>query len=290
MRSMISRKLFAGLTATGLLAAPLFAVAGPAASGNRPYLGMAAEATAKDGPNGVMVHSVSPDGPAAKAGLKSSDRILTADGKAVKTFEELKNTLAGHKPGDQIALKVMRDGKEQTITVTLADAPKNREGTETPAQQTGMFLGVLTQPLTAELRERLGVTVEKGAVVSQVVPGSPAAKAGLADGDVVTNVGDTAVNSPQELREAIRKAGAGQEVTVKAQRGNKSMDFKVRLQDVASGIAGFPQSVPGLPEGFDDFSGQLPKFFSGMEKVPALEKKLQELENRIRQLEQKPAK
>src|SRR5262249_6443250 len=152
---------------------------------------------------GVTVQSVNPDGPAAKAGLKSSDRILMADGKEVKTFEELKNTLAGHKPGDQIALKVMRDGTEQTVTVTLGDARKNRDGAELPMQQPGMFLGVFTQPLTAELRERLGVTVNKGAVVSHVLPGSPAAKAGIADGDVITNVGDAVVKTPQELREAV---------------------------------------------------------------------------------------
>jgi S1-C subfamily serine protease len=287
---MISRKLFAGLTATGLLAAPLFAVAGPTAPGNRPYLGMAAEAAAKDGPKGVTVHSVNPDSPAAKAGLKSSDRILMADGKEVKSFEELKNTLAGHKPGDQIALKVMRDGKEQTMKVTLGDAPKSRNGAEPTAQQTGMFLGVFAQPLTAQLRERLGVTVDKGAVVSQVVPGSPAAKAGLADEDVIIKVGDSAVNSPQELREAVRKAGAGQEVTVKVQRGAKSMDFKVRLQEDAAGVAGFPRFAPGMPDEFDTFSGELPKFFSGIEKLPAFEKKLQELETRIRELEQKPSK
>ena len=291
MRSMISRKLFAGLTVTGLLAAPMFAVAGPNGTANRPYLGMAAEGVAKDAtPNGVTVHSVNKDGPADKAGLKSSDRIVMAEGKEVKTFEDLKNTLAGHKSGEKVALKVMRDGAEQTVTVTLGDAPKNREGAEPPAQQTGMFLGVFTQPLTAELRQQFGLTVDKGAVVSQVVPGSPAAKAGMADGDVITNVGDTKVTSPQELREAIRKAGAGQEVTVKVQRGTKSMDFKVRLQDVAAGIAGFPQGIPGMPDEFESFSGQLPKFFSGIEKVPALEKKLQELENRIRELEQKPSK
>src|SRR5262245_20908978 len=177
MRSMISRKLFAGLTVTGLLAAPMFAVAGPTETAIRPYLGMAAEALGKDAtPNGVTVHSVNPDGPADKAGLKSSDRIVMADGKEVKTFEDLKNTLAGRKPGEQVALKVMRDSAEQTVTVTLGDAPKNRDSAEPPAQPTGMFLGVFTQSLSAELRERLGVTADKGAVVSHVVPGSPAAK------------------------------------------------------------------------------------------------------------------
>jgi S1-C subfamily serine protease len=291
MRKTNVRKLFAGLALTGLLAAAPLATAAPDKTAGRPYLGLAAEAAAKEAsPNGVTVHSVTPQSPAAKAGLKGSDRIVMADGKEVKTFEDLKNTLAGHKPGDQVALKVMRDGQEQTVTVTLGAAPESRDRAESPARRSGPYLGVFTQALTAELKEHLGLTVDKGAVVSHVLPESPAAKAGLADEDVITHFGDMAVNTPQELREAVRKAGTGQEVTLKVIRGPKTMELKVRLQEAPSGTAGLPGWVPGMPEGFENFSGQFRPFFSGMEKVPALEKKLRELENRVRELEQKATK
>ena len=76
MHSWIQRKLFAGAALAGLAASPLVAAPAPAKASGRPYLGMAAETVAKDAtPNGVTVHSVTPEGPAGKAGLKSSDQI-----------------------------------------------------------------------------------------------------------------------------------------------------------------------------------------------------------------------
>jgi S1-C subfamily serine protease len=288
MRSMIVRKLFAGLALAGLLAAAPLATADPNKAAGRPYLGLAAEAAAKEAaPNGVTVHSVTPESPAAKAGLKGSDRIVAADGKEVKTFDDLKKTLAGHKPGDQVVIKVVRDGQEQTVTVTLGEAPESRDRAEPSARQSGPFLGVFTQAVTAELKEHLGLAADKGALVTRVLPGSPAAKAGLADEDVITQFGDTAVNTPQELREAVRKAATGQDVTVKVVRGPKALEFKVRLQEAPAGTAGLLGWTPVMPEVFENFSGQFRPFFSGTEKVPALEKKLQELENRVRELEQK---
>jgi S1-C subfamily serine protease len=292
MHSMTVRKLFAGLALAGLLAAAPLATAEAA---DRPYLGMVAEAVADEAVSkGVTVHSVTPESPAAKAGLKGSDRIVMADGQEVKTFNDLQKTIAGHKPGEPMTLKVLRDGQEKTVTVTLGEAPQSRDTAKSPARVSGPYLGVFTQALTAELKGHLDVTVDKGTVVTHVIPGSPAAKAGLADKDVITHFGDTAVNTPQELREAVQKAGVGQEVTLKVARGAKTMDLKVRLQEApATGTAGLPGMVPGLPEGFEGFQGfpgQFGSFFSGMEKVQALEKKLQELENRVRELEQKVTK
>jgi S1-C subfamily serine protease len=285
------RRLFAGLALTGLLATVPLATAAPDKTTGRPYLGLVAEAADKDAAsNGVTVHSVAPQGPAAKAGLKGSDRIVMTDGKEVKSFDDLKKVLANHKPGDPVALKVMRDGQEQTITVTLGEAPESQKGAEPQAPPSGPYLGVLMQPLTPELKEQMGLTMDKGVVVTHVVPASPAAKAGLADKDVITHFGDAAVNTPQELREAVRKAGVGHEVILKVIRGQKSMEFTARLQDAPTGTAGLPGWVPGMPEGFEKFNGQFQPFFSGMEKVPALEKKVQELENRVRELEQKVTK
>jgi S1-C subfamily serine protease len=216
-----------------------------------------------------------------------------ADGKEVKTFEDLKKTLAGHKPGDNVAIKVMRDGKEQTITVTLGEAPASNDKAQPSVQQSGPFLGVVTQALTARLKDNLGVTVDKGLVVTQVLPDSPAAKAGLADTDVITHFGETAVSNPQELRDAVRKAGTDKEVSLTVVRGSKTMTLKARLQEAPAGAAGLPGWTPRMPEGFEQYmpegfeNGQFRHFFSGMEKVPALEKKLQELENRVKELEKK---
>jgi S1-C subfamily serine protease len=281
MRSFVYRKLFVGLAAAGLLVSP--ALAGPAPDAKpagRAHLGLAAEAVAKDAPaQGVVVHSVSPDGPAAKAGLKGGDRIVKADGKDVKSFDDLKTLVAGHKPGDKLALKVVRDGKEQGLSVTLGEAPAVAKG--------GVYLGVLSQPLTPELKEHLGVAADKGALVARVLPNSPAAKARLSEEDVITHVGDVAVNSPEQLREAVRKIGAGKEVVLKVVRGAQKLDLKARLEEAPAEVGALPHGFHGMPEGFENIPGDFRPFLFGTPKVTELEKKLQELENRVRELEHK---
>jgi S1-C subfamily serine protease len=289
MRAFVYRKLAASLAMAGLLTAPLLATAATAKPAHRAYLGLAAEAAKADA-QGVLVQSVDPQGPAGKAGLKNSDRIVMVDGKAVKSFEDLKKTLAGHKPGDALVLKVSRDGKEQSITVTLGAAPRPAEAAIPPAGKTGAFLGVHAQALTADLKEHLEVATDKGALVTDVLPESPAARAGLHADDVITHVGDQAIGTPEELRDAIRKSGAGKDVALKVVRGTKKMDVKARLETIPAGTPTFHGLPAGVPEGFGQFSDQFRPFFSGMEKVPALEKKLQELENRVHELEQKAAK
>jgi hypothetical protein len=94
------------------------------------------------------------------------------------------------------------------------------------------------------------------------------------------------VTTAEELRNAVQKAGAGKEITLKVMRGDKGMDVKARLQEM-SAPAGRPNLMPELPEGFQEFSGKLRPFFQDMNKVPALEKKIQELEKRIQELEKK---
>ena len=93
----------------------------------------------------------------------------------------------------------------------------------------------------------------------------------------------------EELRDAIQKASTGQEVTLQVVRGKQEMELKARLQE-APATADVPGWLFERPEGFRQFSGKLLPFFPDMEKVPALEKKVQELENRIRELEQKRTK
>jgi S1-C subfamily serine protease len=235
---------------------------------------------AKDVPaQGVVVHSVSLDGPAAKAGLKGGDKIVKADGKDVKNFDDLKTLVAGHKPGDKLALVVVRDGKEQGLTVTLGEGPSAAKG--------AVYLGVLSQPLTPELKEHLGVAADKGALVARVLPNSPAAKAGLSEEDVITHVGDMAVSNPEQLREAVRKVGAGKEVVLKVVRGAKKMDVKARLEEAPAGVGALPNGLRGMPEGFENIPGEFRPFLFGTPQASELQKKLQELENRVRELEQK---
>lgn len=89
-------------------------------------------------------------------------------------------------------------------------------------------LGVTLEGLTPQLGEYFGA--ERGALVSSVAPDSPAAKAGLRAGDVITAVGDKAVDSPADVAEAVRKADDGSELTVTYTRDKKPSTAKVTLE------------------------------------------------------------
>jgi len=287
MRSLLLRKLFAAVALAGLVAAPVSLVAAESAKeAGRSYLGIGVEAKAKEAnPDGVTLHQVSPEGPAAKAGLKEGDRVMMAGDKKVTMFKDIQDALAGHKPGDKLILKVIREGKEQTITVTLGEQPKQREEAKR-VEKNQAFLGVYSQLLSPELKEQLELKVDKGVLVTQVLPESPAAKAGLAEEDVITHVNNVAVNTPKDLSAAIQKAGAGKEVTMKVMRGKQEMELKAHLQALPAGDR-FQGKGIEMPEGFDQFPNHFRSFFQDEAKTATLEKKVQELQERIRELEQK---
>jgi S1-C subfamily serine protease len=272
----------------GLVFGPALVWADAPARTGRAYLGVATEPNEQG--KGVVVRDVQPESPAGKAGLKDGDRILMAGDQQVKSFDDLRNAIAGHKPGDKVTLKVERDGKEQTIDVTLGNEPRREGRAAEPAERPGPFLGVFTQPLNADIRDNLKLKVDKGALVARVLPGSPAAKAGVQELDVITAANDAPITSPQELRQAVEKAGIGKELTLKVQRGDKAMDVKAQIvEESANAPFGSDRRMPPMPEGFGRFQNRLP-MFPGQERMSTLEKKLQDLENRIDQLEksQKP--
>jgi serine protease Do len=247
----------------------------------RGYLGVRL-APAEEGAKGVMVREVTPEGPAAQAGLKNGDRLVTVNDETVRDLEAFSRGIAGFKAGDMIRLGIVRDGKEQSLTVTLAER-REREAPGIPdfrGRGRTAFLGVQAQPLTPELRDRLNAKADAGVVVMGVSPNSPAAKAGLKRDDVITAIGDHAVKSPEDLSTAIQKVGAGKEVTVRVARGTEELKLKVTLQEGSPGGFGAP--------GEDRFPMfDMRTLVEQSKRIAELEKRVAELEKRIRELEKK---
>jgi S1-C subfamily serine protease len=285
------RRLFPLVTLAALLfaVAPLWAQ--PASPSAKASLGIGV-APAPEGAKqpGVMVREINPDGPAAKAGLKEGDEIVKAGDKDVKDYQDLTDIVGSHKPGDKLTLHVLRDGKEQQFTVTLGErAERQGPRTEEPGRErASAFLGVRTQPLTPELKGRLGVAADSGALVGDVMPDSPAAKAGLKEGDVITSINGKAVKSSEELRDAIREAGVGKEVTLKVDRGKEEKEFKAKLAEAPT--APFQLPMPGL--GPDNFPAPYGRFAAPEDqgRIEKLQQRIEELEKRVRELEQKQSK
>jgi S1-C subfamily serine protease len=265
--------LLALAAVAGLSLAP-FATAAPRPE-TRPYVGILVGPADEDA-RGAIVRDVVPDGPAAKAGLKKGDLIVKCGKHDIADPKALVDCLASHKPGDKVPVTVMRDGKEETCNVTVAERPVARAA----GLEKGAFLGVWSQDLTAEMKDKLGVAADMGAVVMEVMEDSPAAKAGLKVDDVITAVNDDAVANPQDLQAAVRKVGTGHACTLKVLRGKESLELKARLDEL-------PLRFSGLRD-FDHW----PEMDHGRHLTvpPAIEKELQrrfeELQKRIRELEQ----
>jgi len=269
-----TRSLAACLAAAVLLGGAWYATAEKAKQQDKPYLGIAVAPKQGEQP-GVTLEGVLPEGPAGKAGLKKGDRIVKADGKEVKTFKDLSAALSQHKAGDALPVKAVREGKEQTFTVTLAAAPVQHH---------------FTPPATVKPRAYLGIHSEKtdaGALVVDVLADSPAAKAGLHKDDVITHVGNTAVHTPEELRNAVQNAAA-KDVTLKVVRGKQELELKAHLEKRAGDLP--PGWSTARPEDVDSFFHHMRPFFQDREKTSSLEKKVQELEKRIADLEKKVGK
>jgi len=238
----------------------------------RAFLGILAEpAPAGAERPGVFVRAVTVDSPAARAGLKPGDEIVKVGDKAMSDFDALVNSLARHKPGDKLTFHVRRDGKEQTVPVTLGERP-NPLATAAAREIPTAFLGVETQELTPTERARLGVKANAGAVVREVVPGTPAAEAGVKPGDVITSFNGKEVGNPIQLRAAVQQAGAGKEVTLEVARGNETKTLKARLE---ASPADFFSQLPTLREG--------PEFQRLQRRVDELERRLRELEAKLNQ-------
>lgn len=155
--------------------------------------------------SGVLVAKVEKDSPADKAGLKVGDIILEIDGEKVPSVPKFRIAVATSKVGTSIPLKVYRDNKEQRINITLEAYPDDTViASDTNKGNVGT--GISVDSMDSTLAKRMGVTDEKGVIVSKVEANSPAAKSGLKVGYIIQSVDGTEVNSPKEFAAALDKA------------------------------------------------------------------------------------
>ncbi len=167
-----------------------------------PGLGLAADT------HGALVAAVAPDSPAAKAGFQPGDVVQSVAGAAVANPHDLARTVAAAKPGEATEVAVLRGGAARTLRVQVAAMPEQQAKTEEgPAGASEQGIGLALSRLSPQVRSRLELPESaQGALVTDVQPGSPAQRAGLRQGDVVTGVGARSVTSPEEAAASIRAA------------------------------------------------------------------------------------
>jgi len=160
---------------------------------------------------GALVSNVSPDSPAANAGLRKGDVITAVDGQAVTDARDLSLHIAGENPGTTVNLAVWRGREEVKVPVTLGEFPEDDQMAAAPqGAESSALRGLAVDDLTPAVARQLQLPAgTKGVVVTRVVPGSAAEEAGLGRGDVIEEVAQKPVASVAEFQAAVREADGG---------------------------------------------------------------------------------
>jgi serine protease Do len=186
---------------------------------------------------GALVGTVTRGKPAAKAGIEPGDVILEFNGKSVKNRDELVATVVATKPGSTVPIKIMRDKKEMTLSITVDELDledetarvEQRTSTE-PDEQESQGFGITLSPLTADTARRLRAQDVQGVLVSDVEQGSPAFRAGIARGDIITRVNRQPVRTTQEASRALAQVPSGGTAFLLVLRGGQEQFFTVRKE------------------------------------------------------------
>jgi serine protease Do len=179
---------------------------------------------------GVVLGKIVPDSPAAKAGLKENDVVTEINGQRVEGAAQFRRIIHEIPAGRSIQLTVWRDGRSQTISATLGKSEERRHAMKMVAPTPGTFafrmpempdmpsmewngnmlfgsgqprLGIDAEDLSGQLGTFFGAPEGEGILVRDVNSGSPAEKAGVKAGDVITSLNGERIRTIGELREKL---------------------------------------------------------------------------------------
>ncbi len=185
---------------------------------------------------GAAVVDVSPGSGAAKAGIQPGDIILSYDGQALQQAADLPPLVGMTKPGSKVPVEILRNGKKQTLDVTISEASRDQsavdnQGATTPPGQSGSAaLGFTVQSLDSDTRKQLGLKSGQGVVIGDIT-GPVAAQAGLQAGDVILMINQQKIGSVAEFQAATKAVKAGGTVLLLVRRGDQSSFIGLTVPD-----------------------------------------------------------
>jgi serine protease Do len=160
---------------------------------------------------GALVAGVSPGGPAAAAGIETGDIVLAFDGRTISAMRDLPRVVAEAAIGSTAGIQLFRDGETLTRKIEVARLADEEakvvpvELEETPQPKATVVLGLSLSELDEDLRRRFGVTGEtKGVLVTDIDPLSAAVEKGVRPGDVIVEVAQHAVETPDDVERIVQ--------------------------------------------------------------------------------------
>ncbi len=212
------------------------------------YLGISMNDVTPDNANffnlpdatGAIVSQVTPDSPASHAGLKAGDVLREVDGRKIVNGGSLQVVVSEMSPGNAINLGILRDGKPEQLHVTVGEYHADKEVAANGDQGSGQHgkLGLAMADLTPDVRGQLNIPEQvNGAAIGSVRPGSPADDAGLAPGDVITEVNRHPVQNAESAVNQIHSVPAGKDILLLVwSKGGASYRVVHPAQDAQNGM------------------------------------------------------
>lgn len=178
---------------------------------------------------GILVAQVIDGSPAEKGGLKQGDVILKLNDKSVDNVAKFRNGIAMTRPGTEIKLTVLRNGKEKMIEITIGSLETDGQGQPISADKLPK-LGLSLQKLTPELAEQFGYEDAKGVLVTAVEAGSIADRAGIKRGDLIEEVNRKAVTEAHQVKKMIKETDK-KTVLLLVRQGAANRYLALKLKD-----------------------------------------------------------
>jgi serine protease Do len=258
--------------------------------------------------DGVLVSRVRDDSPADQAGIRKGDIIVSLNSRTMKSPDELTSTIQNSKVGQNVSVAIWRNGERRSMSVRLSERPDDLGKSSSNDDDLGdlprrmgrqfgpmmqwhddgnhafMFrsmgrgrLGVRLQSLNSDLGSYFNKSDGKGAVILEVVKDTPAERAGLKAGDVITQIGDRDIDSSDDVVQALSDAPKGTVSITVLRRGqtrkvSAELDAGPRTYHMGSSDM---MAAPRAPRDSDQ-----------SDEVQRLRDQVRELEDRLNKLEE----
>ena len=172
---------------------------------------------------GALVANVAAGSPAAEAGIRRGDVILSYDGQEVKESSDLPTLVAETTVGRTVMVELSRNDERETLAVTVGKLSEERRAKSAAVERSRWGLAV--RDLRPQDRIQAGLNAGEGVLVLDVQSDSPAARADVRSGDVILEVNQTPVGSVEELKRAVDKTAAGRPLLLLLKRPNGESRF-----------------------------------------------------------------
>ncbi len=192
-----------------------------------------AESFGMDRPGGALVAQVLPNSPAQKAGIQVGDVVLEFNNRSISDSSSLPHIVGRTHVGDDVTVKLLRDGKTRTLKVRIAELPPDDDiklAEETPqGKKANDRIGTLVTDLTEEQKQSL--EVKKSGIFVEDVKTGPARTAGVRRGDIILMINNVDVKNVSHFAQLVKDLPVGKPVPMLVRRGNSPLFLALKLTE-----------------------------------------------------------